>query len=131
MRNLLANGIQIGGGERIQGPGTIGEQVNQALQEGQGTGVVGVFTQQLSNIVGLITILSGLFFVIYFLIAGFDWVQAGGDTGKIEKSKSKMVNGAIGLLVVIIGMGIVGIIGGVFGLDLLRPDQVFLEMLGL
>lgn len=131
MRNLIANEVQLGGGEFIQGPGTIGEQVNEAARIGPGTGVVTVFTEQLSNIIGLITILAGLFFVIYFLIAGFDWVQASGDAGKVDKAKNKMINGAIGLLVVIIGMGIVGIIGGVFGLDLLRPDRVFLQMLGL
>lgn len=133
MKHLLAsNEVELGGGAFIEGPGTIGQEVNAALgQGGAGVGVVEVFTRQLSNVIGLITILAGLFFVIYLLIAGFDWVQAGGDTAKVEKSKNKMVNGAIGLLVVVIGMGIAGIIGGVFGIDILRPDQVFLQMLGL
>lgn len=116
----------------ISGPGTIGQEVTNALGSGPGgtgTGVVDVFSEQFSNLIGLLTVLGGVFFLIYMLIAAFDWIQAGGDSGKIDKAKTKMTNGAIGLLVMILAFGIVGIIGGVFGLELLNPGAVFLDLI--
>jgi hypothetical protein len=115
----------------ITGAGTIGQQVNSALGSGGGTGsgVVDVFSQQFSNLIGFITVLGGLFFLVYMLIAAFDWIQAGGDSGKIDKAKTKMTNGAIGLLVMILAFGIIGIIGSVFGIDLLNPGAVFLQLI--
>src|SRR5689334_13972679 len=102
MRTLLAqattntnSGLSIGtnaDGTSIQGVG-IGRTVAFASDP------VGYFTAQLSKIIGFITLIGALFFLIYMLIAGFEWLQAGGDAGKADKAKSRMTNGAIGLLV--------------------------------
>ncbi len=130
--SLLAqnqNRVPLGGDATLTGPGTIGEAVTGALDEGP-SGVVDVFSQQFSNIIGLITVLAGVFFIVNFLIAGFEWTQAGGDTGKAEKSRQRMINAALGLLVMIIAFGIIGVIGGVFGLELLNPGSVFLQLVG-
>lgn len=111
----------------IQGAGTIGEEVAGSLDSN--TGLVAIFSTQLSNIIGFITLLGGLFFLIYFLIGGFEWLRAGGDKGQIEKAQNRMVNGAVGLLIMILAIAIVGVVGGVFGLDLLNPGETFLELI--
>lgn len=111
----------------IQGAGTLGEEVAGSLDSN--AGLVAIFSEQLSNIIGFVTLLGGLFFVIYFLIGGFEWLRAGGDKGQVEKAQNRMVNGAIGLLVMILSIAIVGIVGGVFGLDLLNPGETFLELI--
>lgn len=134
-QNLIAletEGVPLGR-DPLTGPGRIGEAVNTALDTNThgvaGGGVVDVFSQQFSNLIGLLTVLGGVFLVIYFLLAAFEWIQAGGDAGKVEKAQQRMVNGAIGMLVMIIAFGIIGIIGGVFGIELLNPGQVFLELI--
>lgn len=132
-RNLIAqtsDGIPLGDNP-LTGQGTIGTAVNEAIDAGNdGRGVVDVFSQQFSNIIGLITVIAGIFFIVNFLIAGFEWTQAGGDAGKAEKARQRMINAALGLLVMIISFGIIGVIGGVFGVELLNPGQTFLNIIG-
>jgi hypothetical protein len=130
MRNIIAftaagpqagsGGLSIGGGsdETIRGVG-IGETsrfMSNPLE---------YFSSQLSNLIGLVTLVGSLFLLVYFLIAGFEWLQAGGDTGKADKAKGRMTNAAIGLLVMILATAIAGIIGGTFGIDILNPENVF------
>ncbi len=118
-RNLVAD-LGIGGdnGGTIQGVG-IGQ--NAQIYSNPAS----YFTLQLSRIIGFITLIGAVFFVIYLILAGFEWLQAGGDTGKVEKAKGRMINGAVGLLVMILATAIAGVIGGVFGLDILNPQNVF------
>ena len=112
-------------GEPIKGLSPIGQS---AIARG-GSAVPTELINQVSNLIGFVTILGGLFFVIYMLVAGFEWLQAGGDSGKVEKAKSRMTNAAIGLLVMILSIAIVGIIGGVFGLDILNPVDRFMDII--
>lgn len=113
-------GLPIGGGsdETIRGVG-IGETARFASDP------IGYFGTQLSNVIGLITLVGAMFLLVYFLIAGFEWLQSGGDAGKADKAKTRMTNAAIGLLVMILATAITGIIGGTFGIDILNPQSVF------
>lgn len=113
-------GLPIGGGadETIRGVG-IGETARFASNP------IAYFGDQLSNIIGFITLIGAMFLLVYFLIAGFEWLQAGGDAGKADKAKNRMTNAAIGLLVMILATAIAGIIGGAFGIDLLNPESIF------
>ncbi len=138
--NLIAQagGLNIGGSG--SGTGTSGAGGGLPLGGGandtiQGIGVgetsrfisnpLGYFSDQLSNVIGLITLIGALFLVVYFIIAGFEWLQAGGDAGKADKAKTRMTNASIGLLVMILSTAIAGIIGGVFGIDILNPQAIF------
>lgn len=115
--------VPLGEGQ-IKGLGPIADIVDTS-----GEGVTAQFTAQLSNIIGFLTLLGGLFFVIYFIIAGFEWLQSGGDQGKADKARTRMTNAAIGLLIMVLATALVGIVGGVFGLDLLNPGEIFLRLI--
>ena len=75
----------------------------------------------ISNMVGFLTILGGVIFMIYFFFAALQWVLAGSDEGKVESAKKQMTNGAIGLIIIILSYGIIAIIGRIVGLDILDP----------
>ncbi len=95
---------------------------------GTGTGssqVENVFT----TILGFLTIVAGLSFLIYFLLGGMNWILAGGNEKKVEEAKSYMTNGAIGLIIVIGAYAIISIVGTVLGLNILSPATM-LEKLG-
>jgi len=77
----------------------------------------------ISNIVGLLTIIAGITFIIYFTVGGLSWITAGGDTNKIEDAKSKMTGGAIGMIVVVSAWAISWIIGQVLGVNFLNPIE--------
>lgn len=75
----------------------------------------------ISNVIGVLTVLGGLFFVFFFVQAAFTWITAGGDSGNIEKARNKMVQGVIGLIVLVASYALIGVIGAIVGLNLLSP----------
>jgi len=78
----------------------------------------------LSNVLGVLTIVAGLSFMIYFLIGGLTWITAGGKSDKVEAAKDMMTNGAIGIIVVVISYSIVWIIGEALGIPILEPGSL-------
>ncbi|HEX9008135.1 MAG TPA: hypothetical protein VF837_02640 [Patescibacteria group bacterium] len=81
----------------------------------------GVF---ISALVGTLTVVGGLAFVIYFFLGALKWITAGGDKAKVQDAQSSMVNGVIGLVAITAAYFIVGIVGGVLGLDILNPMKI-------
>lgn len=75
----------------------------------------------LSTLIGIITVVGSLFFIVNFLLAALSWITAGGDSGKISSARDKMVQSAVGLIVVVGGYAIVGLIGTIVGLNILHP----------
>jgi uncharacterized membrane protein HdeD (DUF308 family) len=78
----------------------------------------------LSNVIGIMTVLGGMFFLFQFIFAAFTWVTSGGEKGKLESARGKMLHSTIGLIILITAYTIVGLIGMVVGLDLLSPATV-------
>lgn len=78
-----------------------------------------------SNIVGFMTVLAALFFIIQFVIAAFSWVSSGGDSSKVQKARDKMIQGVLGLIIIVAAYSIIGLIGTIIGLDLINiGDQI-------
>ncbi len=92
-----------------------------------GAGAVGVGTPIalfISNIIGFVTGLAGIMFLIYLIFAGLSWITAGGDKGKVEAARNQMTQAALGLVVVIAAYSIAGVVGRVLGIDLLDPVKM-------
>lgn len=83
----------------------------------------------LSTIIGVITVIGSIFFIVNFLLAALAWITAGGDSGKISSARDRMVQSVIGLIVVVAGYSIVGLIGSIVGLDILNPALVLNELI--
>lgn len=116
---LLAQvGTELGGGKyKIGGEGlgpfaNIGGQV-EALQ---------AVTRVISNIVGVMTIAAGIWFLLQLLLAGINWISAEGDTKKLQASQQRITSAFLGLLIVIIGMIILSLASKFLGYDLLITD---------
>ncbi|MCB9801830.1 MAG: hypothetical protein H6774_01955 [Pseudomonadales bacterium] len=72
----------------------------------------------LSNIIGILTILGGLFFVVYFIIGALNWTLAGNDSGKVGKAIDQMRNATIGLALLVASYAIIGVIGSILGFNI-------------
>lgn len=81
-------------------------------------------SQFLTTFLGFLTTLAGLMFLIYFIVAALAWITSGGEKGKVEAARQQMTNAAIGLIIVIASYSIVGIVGGVLGVDILNPVKI-------
>lgn len=80
----------------------------------------------LSTVVTALTVVGGLAFVIFFILGGLKWLTAGGDKTKVQEAQNQMTQGAIGLIAMVAGLFVVGIVGGVLGIDILNPfDTLF------
>jgi hypothetical protein len=82
----------------------------------------------ISRVIGAITIVGGLAFLLYFVIGAFEWISAGGDSGKIQKARDKMLQGVTGLVIMVAAYGILGVVGSIVGLDILNPGEAFGEL---
>ena len=83
----------------------------------------------ISDIIGVITILATLFFIVYAFIAAFNWITAAGDKNKIEKAKDRLVWSTLGLILIVATYAIIGFIGGIIGLELLNPGEMIQQVL--
>jgi len=78
-----------------------------------------------SDVIGVITILAILFFIVYSFLAAYEWVTAGADSGKVEKAKNRFVWGTLGLILIVASYAIVGLIGSLIGISILNPGELF------
>ena len=91
-------------------------------------GAIKNFELLVSNMIGFFTIMGGLVFLVYFFLGAFNWVTSAGDKGKLEKARGYMVNGAIGMVIVVASYSAIGLIGSIIGFDLLSPGQEIMKL---
>jgi len=108
---------------RLSQFGSFQPPVDNKFTTGSETGLNALTNLELliSHAFGVLTVFGGLFFIVTFLIAGLNWITAGGDTGKIEKARASMVQATLGLVVLVAAYAIIGIVGSIVGINLLNP----------
>lgn len=80
------------------------------------------FASLLSLILGLLTVIGGLWFTIQILIGGLGWLSAGGDKGQVETARKRIQNALTGLIIVVFAYAFISLIGVVLGFPyLLNP----------
>lgn len=89
--------------------------------EVSGTTTQTQFGNIISAIITTLTVVGGLAFVIFFTLGGLKWLTAGGDKAKVSEAQTQMTQGVIGLVAMVAGLFVVGIVGGVLGIDILNP----------
>jgi hypothetical protein len=113
--NLLSQ-VQYNIGNSLKGIGAYG-------LEGQNpSNSPALFSGILTNIVGLITIVAGVWFMFLLLTGGIAWMGSGGDKGKLAEARARMITGVVGLTIVVAALFIAEVLGSLVGLgDILNP----------
>lgn len=127
-KRLLAKIIElpkIGGGKGEGGFGPWGwlggvKDVGEAARE---------FASIISKIIGVMTVIAGIWFFFILLIGAFGYLSAGGDAEKIKSATKRIGNGLTGLIVIILAYAFISLIGRMLGLDILNPQDV-IKLLG-
>lgn len=104
-------------------PGSIGDTTQYDGNSGTALEVI------VSTIIGFLTVLSGLYFLIYFLLGAMSWITAGEDKTKLENARNKMTNAAIGLTIVVASFSIFYIVGKILGIDFLNLGTLIMDYL--
>ena len=111
---LLAQvGKPLGGVLKGLGPlGEVGTTLSRAME---------LFTKVLSAIVGIMTIVAGIWFVFQFFIGAIQIMTSGGDKAKMQEASGRITTAVIGIVVIIAAIFIISLIGSLIGLRILGP----------
>lgn len=85
--------------------------------------------KMISTIIGVMTAVAAIWFIFQFIIAGYQWIQSGGDKNNLSEARDKITNSLIGLIIVVAAWIIIGIVGKILGLEILNPGSL-LQTLG-
>ena len=83
----------------------------------------------ISTTIGFITLVAGIAFLLYLIIAGFNWITAGGDPEKVKKAQANITNAILGLIIIVIAYAVTSVIGSIFGFSILSPAKI-IDQLG-
>ncbi len=114
--------LQFGGGLKPPNPG--GSNNTWVGDLSSPTEALGSMEKIISNVLAIVTVMAGLYFIVTMILAAMDWIGAGGDSGKVQKARDRMIQGALGLTVIVLSYAIIGLVGGVLGIELLQPAKV-------
>lgn len=70
--------------------------------------------------IGIALTLTIIVFFFIFLIGGYRWITSSGDEKKLTVARSQITNGLIGLLIILSSWVIMGILGSVFDINILK-----------
>lgn len=83
------------------------------------------FNDIISTIIGVLTIIAGIYFFFILVIGAIAWISAGDDKGQIEEAKKKIQNGLVGIAVTVAALFVVQIVGTLLGFtDILDPGGI-------
>jgi hypothetical protein len=74
--------------------------------------------------IAIITVIAGIWFIYLIIIGGIEIMTAGDNKNAVEGARKKISTGAVGLVIVVAGLFIAGLIGIIFGIDVLNPGGV-------
>ena len=111
----------------ISGPGLGPFGANPA---GSGATALGQVSHTISAIIGFMTIAAGIWFMFELLFSGYEWISSGGDAKKLEKARERMMNGFMGLLIIVGAWALLAIVGQFLGYDILvtNPGSIMSQI---
>ncbi|EKE06401.1 MAG: hypothetical protein ACD_19C00014G0015 [uncultured bacterium] len=84
-----------------------------------------IFQNFMSSIVGIISIIAIIWFVVILITSGISYMNAGSDQKATEAARKRITNGLIGLLITIFGIFILRFAGQIFNLpDILNLNKL-------
>ena len=73
-----------------------------------------LFVNYFVDIWNTVISVGGLIVLIMFLWGALEWITAGGDSGKIEKARNRIMQSIIGLLILVSSFVIIGFVSQIF-----------------
>ena len=89
-----------------------------------------LFNKFISTAIGIMTVVAGIFFIFLIISGAISWMGAGGDKGAIEEARKRILNGVVGLIIVIAAVFIAELIGYLFGFDFIMNPAEFIIRTG-
>lgn len=110
---LLAGPVDIG---KLEGIGPLGGEGK--MFEDKTTSLF-YFSDTISLIVGVMTIISFIWFMFVMVTGAIGWLSSGGDKNKLQQAQKQLTNGIIGIALVISALLIIKIVEKILGITIL------------
>jgi hypothetical protein len=94
----------------------IGNTITGIGQYGSGSNAATKFNTILTQTIGVLTIVAGIYFVFLLITGGIEWMASSGDKGKLASARTKMLSGAVGLTIIVAALFVADIVGNIIGL---------------
>lgn len=86
-----------------------------------------VFNQFISAVIGVLTIVAGLWFIFVFISGAISMISSGGDKGALESARKKIFGALVGLAVVIASVFLIDLVGKILGVNLILNPADFIK----
>lgn len=80
-----------------------------------------LLAQIISGLLSFVMVLASLLVLISLIQAAVDWIGSGGDTGKVQKARDRILNAVIGIIILAASIAVWQIVNQFFGLELRLP----------
>ena len=96
----------------------LSEEIGGTADSSEAASDGSVFVTYLVSLWETMINLGALAVLLYFVWGAFEWITAGGDSGKLEKARLRMMHAIIGLMILVSSFVILGYIStALFGAD--------------
>ena len=109
------------------------------IGEGQGFGpwnqpggietAAGYFSKIISNVIGVMTIAGGIWFIFQLIIGGYNWMASAGDQAKLQEAHKRISNALVGLVILVAAYALIWIISEILGFRILQPQEL-IQLIG-
>jgi hypothetical protein len=72
----------------------------------------------ISNVIGVLTLIAGIYFLIQLITSGYSWMSSGGDKQSVQTAQKKLTSSVLGLFIVVVAFALSGVIGNLLGLNI-------------
>lgn len=83
-----------------------------------------IFTFTLSRLIGILTVIAGIWFIFNFIAGALSFLSAGGSEEGIKKATARITQSLIGLVVVVAAYAIISLLGALLGFEILNPQDI-------
>lgn len=88
-----------------------GERVTQPM------GFASNLGSYINSVLSIVIVICLLLVFFNFIQAGFQWITSGGDKGKTEEARNRIVNAVIGIIIVSSSFALLGFVAYILGFD--------------
>lgn len=85
----------------------------------------------ISMAIGVMTIGAGIWFLFQVIVAGYNYLSAGGDRERLVNAGRKLTNSIIGLAIVIGAYALIALVGKIFGVRFLEINEAIINIVSL
>jgi len=71
----------------------------------------------ISTVIGVLTLVAFIFFVLQIIFAGYSFISGQGDEKKIESARKRLTDGILGITIVVVAFGITALLAKLMGID--------------